>query len=140
VDDSGLYVADGSGLSRMNNVTPRLLADVLTRVATRFPDDQRKLFEAALPEGGTDGTLRSRFKNTFAQGRVHAKTGTLGGASSLSGYVVTKAGERLVFSILMNNYDRRGGASKARAAQDAVVLAACDVPAPSVAARTVIVR
>lgn len=130
IDASGLYVADGSGLSRMNNVTPRILCDVLTHIDRKLPAGLRDAFRNALPEGGVDGTLRNRFKDSFAQGRVRAKTGTLSGASSLSGYVITKAGERIVFSILMNNYDRqRGGSTGARAAQDAVVLALCDAPA-----------
>jgi D-alanyl-D-alanine carboxypeptidase/D-alanyl-D-alanine-endopeptidase (penicillin-binding protein 4) len=85
-------------------------------------------FRAALPIGGVDGTLKSRFKNTAAQNNVRAKTGTLTGASSLSGYVTTRAGEHLAFSILMNHYDREGGASTARALQDALVLTLLDLP------------
>ena len=50
------------------------------------------------------------------------------GLGMLSGYVTTKAGERLAFSILMNHYDREGGASTARALQDALVLTLLDVP------------
>ncbi len=132
VPASGLSVADGSGLSRLNNVTPRLLAVLLTYASQKFPSDAQAAFRDALPVGGVDGTLRGRFKGTPAEGRVQAKTGTLSGASSLSGYVTTNAGERLVFSILMNNYASGGRASEARAAQDAVVLALLSVPAPPV--------
>ena len=118
----GFYQADGSGLSRMNLVTAQLLMGILR---DRAGDAN---FRAAMPIGGVDGTLKNRFKNTAAQNNVRAKTGTLTGASSLSGYVTSKAGERLVFSILMNHYDREAGASTARALQDALVLTLLDLP------------
>ncbi|WP_395145221.1 D-alanyl-D-alanine carboxypeptidase/D-alanyl-D-alanine-endopeptidase [Armatimonas sp.] len=118
----GFYQADGSGLSRMNLVTAQLLLGILR---DRAGDADLR---AAMPVGGVDGTLKNRFKNTPAQNNVRAKTGTLTGASSLSGYVTSKAGERLVFSILMNHYDREGGASTARALQDALVLTLVDMP------------
>lgn len=119
---AGFYQADGSGLSRMNWVTPQLLIGILR---DRAGDPA---FRAAMPIGGVDGTLKNRFKNTPAQNNVRAKTGTLTGASSLSGYVTTKAGERLVFSILMNHYDRQAGSSTARALQDALVLTLLELP------------
>jgi serine-type D-Ala-D-Ala carboxypeptidase/endopeptidase (penicillin-binding protein 4) len=119
---AGFYQADGSGLSRMNLVTAQLISGILKDRATDTN------FRAAMPIGGVDGTLRNRFKNTAAQNNVRAKTGTLTGASSLSGYVKTKAGERLVFSILMNHYDRESGASTARALQDALVLTLLELP------------
>ena len=119
---TGFYQADGSGLSRMNLVTAQLILGILR---DRAGDSG---FRAAMPIGGVDGTLKNRFKNTAAQNNVRAKTGTLTGASSLSGYVTSKAGERLVFSILMNHYDREAGASTARALQDALVLTLLDLP------------
>jgi D-alanyl-D-alanine carboxypeptidase/D-alanyl-D-alanine-endopeptidase (penicillin-binding protein 4) len=122
IPTTGFYQADGSGLSRMNLVTAQLLMGILR---DRAGDSN---FRAAMPIGGVDGTLKNRFKKTPAQNNVRAKTGTLTGASSLSGYVTTKAGERLAFSILMNHYDREGGASSARALQDALVLTLLDVP------------
>jgi D-alanyl-D-alanine carboxypeptidase, serine-type, PBP4 family len=128
VEPGGLSVADGSGLSRMNTVTPRILVDVLTNVWQRFPADARDAFIAGLPEAGVDGTLRNRMKKTPAEGKVRAKTGTLTGVSALSGYLTTPTGQRVVFSIVMNQYERSGGASAARSAQDAIVLALMNVP------------
>lgn len=94
-------VRDGSGLSRHDYVTPTALVRVLDAVRRR-PDFAA--FYAALPIAGVDGTLRARMRGTPAAGNVHAKTGTVDKARSLSGYVTTADGELLVFSMLCNNY------------------------------------
>lgn len=122
----GLVQADGSGLSRLDEVTPRLMVETLTAAST-LPG-----FAVALPVGGFDGTLSRRFQKTAAEGNVRAKTGTILGVSSLSGYVTTRAGEKLVFSILMNHFDRAAGASVARQVQDSIVLALMDTPRAAV--------
>jgi D-alanyl-D-alanine carboxypeptidase/D-alanyl-D-alanine-endopeptidase (penicillin-binding protein 4) len=62
------------------------------------------VFRDALPIAGVDGTLRNRLKGTVAENNLRAKTGSLSSAASLSGFVTTAAGERLVFSIMVNNY------------------------------------
>src|SRR6185436_16139856 len=63
-----------------------------------------KVYRNALPIAGIDGTLQNRMKGTAAAGNVRAKTGTLRYVYTLSGYVTTAAGERLAFSIMLNNY------------------------------------
>lgn len=97
----GFVVRDGSGLSRHDYVTPRTLIHVLDAMR-RSPDFS--VFYNALPIGGVDGTIRGRMKGTPAEGNVHAKTGTLDKARSLSGYVTTADGRMLLFSALCNNY------------------------------------
>ncbi|HTB83293.1 MAG TPA: D-alanyl-D-alanine carboxypeptidase, partial [Candidatus Sulfotelmatobacter sp.] len=62
-------------------------------------------WDTALPIAGVDGTLRRRMKNTPAAGNVHGKTGTLRWVNALSGYVTNAAGEKLVFSLMLNRYD-----------------------------------
>jgi D-alanyl-D-alanine carboxypeptidase/D-alanyl-D-alanine-endopeptidase (penicillin-binding protein 4) len=98
-----LQMADGSGLSRYDLVTPEVLIGVLTFM-TRSPN--WNVWYPALPVAGEDGTLASRFRGTPAAGNVHAKTGTLNGVRSLSGYLTTAGGERLVFSTMVNNHMR----------------------------------
>ncbi len=100
-DSDGFAVRDGSGLSRHDYVSPRTLVRVLDAMS-KSPDF--RLFYDALPIAGVDGTIRNRMKGTLAQGNVHAKTGTLDKARSLSGYVTTADGHVLLFSALCNNY------------------------------------
>jgi D-alanyl-D-alanine carboxypeptidase/D-alanyl-D-alanine-endopeptidase (penicillin-binding protein 4) len=99
-DQYALY--DGSGLSRQNLVTPDAVVQLL-----RYADSQPwgPSFRDTLPLSGTDGSLSNRFKDVDIQGRIHAKTGSLGGVKTLSGYAITNHGERVAFSILSNNFN-----------------------------------
>lgn len=97
----GFTVRDGSGLSRHDFVSPRTLVVVLDAMHRR-PDF--RLFYDALPIAGIDGTIAKRMRGTSAQGNVHAKTGLVDKARSLSGYVTTADGRLLLFSALCNNY------------------------------------
>ncbi len=100
-DTAGHAVRDGSGLSRHDYVTPQTVVRVLDAMRTH---KDFKTFYDALPIAGVDGTIGSRMKNTAAQGNVHAKTGTVDKARSLSGYVTTADGRLLLFSVLCNNF------------------------------------
>ena len=93
---------DGSGLSRQNLVTPNAVVQLL-RYAALQP--WGSTFRETLPVAGVDGSLAERFKNLSIQGRIRAKTGSLGGVKTLSGYAKTDAGEEVVFSILTNNFN-----------------------------------
>lgn len=97
----GFVIRDGSGLSRHDYLTPRTLVRVLDAISHLH--DFRALYDA-LPIAGVDGTIASRMKGTPAQGNLHAKTGTIDKARSLSGYVTTADGRLLVFSALCNNF------------------------------------
>jgi D-alanyl-D-alanine carboxypeptidase/D-alanyl-D-alanine-endopeptidase (penicillin-binding protein 4) len=114
-------ISDGSGLSRMNLLSASLIVRVLQQVAqdrTAF-----EAFEATLPIAGVDGSLASRFRGTVAEGNARAKTGTLTGARSLSGYVRSRDGERFVFSIVANHFTA-GSAAVDAIADEAVTLVA----------------
>ena len=102
VEAGTVFVADGSGLSRYNLVTPDTLVAILERV--HHDERLRERFEAALPVAGRDGTLADRMIGTPAEGNARAKTGSFSNARGLSGYVRTADGEPLVFAILANNF------------------------------------
>jgi D-alanyl-D-alanine carboxypeptidase/D-alanyl-D-alanine-endopeptidase (penicillin-binding protein 4) len=65
-------------------------------------------FDRALPVAGRDGTLDDRMNSGPARGRCRAKTGTIAGVSTLSGYCRARSGDRLVFSFLMNGVSTSG--------------------------------
>jgi D-alanyl-D-alanine carboxypeptidase/D-alanyl-D-alanine-endopeptidase (penicillin-binding protein 4) len=98
VDEAPLRMTDGSGLSRENRVTARLLSDLLAAMS-RHP--HAAVYRDSLPIAGVDGTLRRRLADV--NGRIHAKTGSIGGVRSLSGYAQTSGGRTLAFSILCND-------------------------------------
>lgn len=117
VDASGYALADGSGLSRHNLVSPEALVQML-KAMSRLPEFN--IFRASLPVAGVSGTLSNRFKNTPAQGIVQAKTGTLSGNTALSGYVDAPNYQTVVFSIIVNQSDR--SATPLRQAVDEMVV------------------
>jgi D-alanyl-D-alanine carboxypeptidase/D-alanyl-D-alanine-endopeptidase (penicillin-binding protein 4) len=89
---------DGSGLSRLDLVTPESAARLLAAIAKSA---SANVFRDSLPIAGRDGTLNGRLAST--SGRIVAKTGTLTYDHSLSGYALTASGEILAFSILCND-------------------------------------
>lgn len=117
VNPDGYVLADGSGLSRQNLVSPEALVQTLRLMAN---SPLKSIYRDSLPVAGTSGTLKNRFNNTSAQGIVRAKTGTLTGVSALSGYVEVANFEPLAFSIIINQSDL--SAEDLRAAIDEIVL------------------
>ncbi len=116
VDSSSYELADGSGVSRYNVITPDLIIELLKAMNADFRLQAE--FKAALPVAGVDGSLDSRMKNTAAENKLRAKTGTLRGVSALSGYTTTADGEPLVFSMIMEHFVV--SASKIRQIQDKI--------------------
>ena len=118
VQPSELIMRDGSGLTRYDFVSPEALVTVLGHV---YRDAKlRGPFEASLPIAGRDGTLANRMKGTPAEGNVRAKSGSMTGVRSLSGYVRTAGGEDLVFAIVANNFETPPDV--VNAATDAIVV------------------
>ena len=117
---SAYKVADGSGLSLYNYVSAELEVAML-RYAYRNANIHLHL-SPSLPIAGIDGTLKSRMKGVFTRGNVRAKTGSVTGVFSLTGYCTAANGHRLCFSII-NQGVMHG--RNARAFQDKVCTALC---------------
>lgn len=117
VNPQTYILADGSGLSRHNLISPVALVQTLNTMA-RTP--QAAMYRASLPVAGISGTLQDRFRGTPAQGILHAKTGSMSGVAALSGYLSSPNFSPLVFSILVNQSEQSSTAL--RQAIDEMVL------------------
>ncbi|MFZ9815173.1 MAG: D-alanyl-D-alanine carboxypeptidase/D-alanyl-D-alanine endopeptidase [Candidatus Kapaibacteriota bacterium] len=94
-------IVDGSGLSRLNLLSAyqqTLLLSAMHRSANK------EYFRASLARPGQTGTLKNRMLKSLAQQQVIAKTGSMNNVSCLSGYVTTRDGEQLAFSMMMNGF------------------------------------
>ncbi|BAY23025.1 D-alanyl-D-alanine carboxypeptidase/D-alanyl-D-alanine-endopeptidase [Calothrix sp. NIES-2100] len=117
VDPTSYFLVDGSGLSRRNLLSPEALVQTL-RLMAKTP--VAAVYRASLPVAGKSGSLKNRFRNTPAEGIVQAKTGTVTGAVTLSGYVNGAKYEPLVFSIMVNQSEQ--SVSNLRKAIDEIVV------------------
>lgn len=103
IDISGLHMVDGSGLSRANTITTKIQATMLSKI---YRDSSIYIpFNASLPVAGKSGSMTSLCKGTFAENNMRAKTGYINRVRSYCGYVKTKSGKELAFSVIFNNYD-----------------------------------
>ena len=119
VKNGDVLLEEGSGLSRKDVITPNATIALLTHMSRHRCGE---VYRAGLPIAGVDGTLQNRMKGTAAAGNARAKTGSLRYVYTLSGYVTTAAGERLAFSIMLNNYYNADQTSPPRNDIDAIVV------------------
>jgi serine-type D-Ala-D-Ala carboxypeptidase/endopeptidase (penicillin-binding protein 4) len=99
--ESGLELFDGSGLSRMNLMSPNAMIKLLVHA---YESENRGVFVASLARPGRSGTLERRMKRRDAKNRIWAKTGSMTHVSNLCGYVKTESGEMLAFVMFFNNF------------------------------------
>jgi D-alanyl-D-alanine carboxypeptidase/D-alanyl-D-alanine-endopeptidase (penicillin-binding protein 4) len=119
--DGDFFLADGSGLSAANRITPRAMTRVLDHA---LGQPTRREFFDSLPIGGVDASLEKRLRDKKSLGRVVAKTGYIARVSALSGYVRGEDGATYVFSILLNKF--KGGNAEMKKIQDDVCRAIID--------------
>jgi len=103
LDVSEIFMSDASGLARANTITTNFQASLLCKV---FRDSiNYKTFNYSLPVAGKTGSMSNIGKNTFIENNMRAKTGYINRARGYCGYVRSKSGNDLVFSVLFNNYN-----------------------------------
>ena len=117
IDPEEYNLADGSGLSRQNLITPKALNKVLTAIAQTANEST---YRSSLALAGVNGTLRNRFRNSELEANLWGKTGSLSGVITLAGYLKLANQNSVVFSVLVNNFDNQNRI--ARAAMDEVIL------------------
>jgi D-alanyl-D-alanine carboxypeptidase/D-alanyl-D-alanine-endopeptidase (penicillin-binding protein 4) len=110
-DSTQFALSDGSGLSSTNLVSPLTFTQLL-RFIRRHP--HWASFAAGLPRSGNTGSLRNRFRGTPIEGRVQAKTGSIGRVNTLSGFIEMPDGHTLTFSVEANHHAQRGSAEIAQ--------------------------
>lgn len=115
VQTKGLHLVDGSGMSRNNTATPRVVTSLLARMVAH--PWGRELAASLAGAGEVDSSLEERLREAPYRGNVTAKTGTLSGVVALSGYAKARSGRLYAFSILCN----RAQTGSARVAQDRIV-------------------
>ena len=106
VETKGLFLVDGSGLSRFNALSARHLTELLHRMR------KDESFKGSLAVAGVSGTLKNMLKDSPAKGKLIAKSGYMERVRSYAGYVTTQNGEELAFAIMVNNYTCTAGQMK----------------------------
>jgi len=100
-DPASVTIADGSGLSEYDRITPAILIAVLE---ADWKSPQRAAFLDALPLAGVRGTLASSFTGTPLASNVYAKTGSINHTRTLAGYLVTPRHGTVAFALLINDW------------------------------------
>lgn len=102
VDAKGFFIEDGSGLSPLNAVTSKGLADLLLYMKKNAVNSEA--FMNSLPEAGKEGTLKSVFRHPSFAGNLKAKSGSITRTRCYSGYFTARSGREMAFSVLVNNF------------------------------------
>ena len=116
IDDAGLVMENGSGLSRVERISPAQLGGLLK---AGLRSDWSPEFQASMPIVAVDGTMRRRLADSPAAGRARMKTGTLTGVVAIAGYVRDATGQQCVVVAMIN--DEHVADGKGRAVLDALV-------------------
>lgn len=121
LDMQGFFMKDGSGLSARSGVATKTMAQIMRKLyidKATFGD-----FYNQLAIAGQTGTLKNIGRNSAAEGNVHAKSGSMNRIRSYTGFVKTKSGKMLSFSVIVNNYSCSGWAMKKKLEQLMIAMA-----------------
>lgn len=99
IEENRFYIDDGSGLSRENRLSARIITKVLSNI---YNSDDWELYKNSLAVGGVDGTIDDHFRDEKYKGKIFGKTGYISGVKSFSGVCLTSEGD-YIFSILTND-------------------------------------
>jgi serine-type D-Ala-D-Ala carboxypeptidase/endopeptidase (penicillin-binding protein 4) len=120
IDTKGMFITDGSGLSRSNGVTTKQLAEIMQKMAQ---SEEFDAFYSSLPIAGRTGSIAGSCRGTAAENNLRAKSGYLNRVRSYTGYVYNKKGEMVAFAMIMNNYTCTASEAKAKLEKLMVALA-----------------
>jgi len=121
MDTQGMALFDGSGLSHYNAITPHQMVYLLKYMKT-----ESKYFDVyynSMAIAGETGTLKNMFKGSVAEGKLRAKSGTVNRVKAYSGYVTSKSGREIAFSMVVNNFSCSSREARAKLEQLMIALA-----------------
>ncbi len=121
INTEGMFIFDGSGLSRYNGITAKQLASVLRYMKTKSKNSD--IFYNSLATAGKEGTVKNICKNTAADGNMRAKSGSLKNVRAYAGYVKTKSNRELAFSIIADNFNCSSSAARKKIEKVLIALA-----------------
>jgi len=116
INTAGINLENGSGLSRKAKISARQMADLLDKA---YRDAYMPEFLSSLSLPGVDGTLVNRFRKEDLRGRSHLKTGTLNSVTAIAGYMLNRAGKRMII-VVQHNGNKSGG-GRGKKIQDALL-------------------
>lgn len=102
IPGKGLFMEDGSGLSRSNAINAESMVELLLYLKKNSKYFNE--FYSSLPEAGKEGTLKDYFKDNTFESRLMAKSGSMNRVRSYAGYLQTISGKELAFCIIVNNF------------------------------------
>jgi len=102
LNSGGLFLTDGSGLSRSNGISAAHLTDLVQYMDTSV---NKQAFFESLPVSNVSGTLKSLCKEQNCAGKIHAKSGTMTRVKSYAGYALSSSGKRIAFTFIVNNFN-----------------------------------
>lgn len=102
ISASSLTLLDGSGLAPQNAFSSHFLTEILTYMYNSSVHSQA--FLNSLPKAGREGTLRSFLKNTKYEGKIIAKSGSIGGVHCYSGYLIDGQ-KQYAFTVMVNKFN-----------------------------------
>jgi D-alanyl-D-alanine carboxypeptidase/D-alanyl-D-alanine-endopeptidase (penicillin-binding protein 4) len=117
ITTTSLQMYDGSGLAPQDAVSPQFLTDLLVYMYTR--SSYASVFFDSLPKAGREGTLKSFLGNTKLQGKIAAKSGSIGGVQNYAGYLIY-GDKRYAFAVMVNKFS--GTPTQVRAAIEQFLL------------------
>lgn len=112
IETSGMYMEDGSGLSARNNVSAKIMTEIMRKV--HIDDNTFPNFKKLLAIAGKTGTFKYTGKGTLLEGNFHGKGGSMSRVRSITGYITTKSKRNVAFTIIVNNFNCSGALLKQR--------------------------
>lgn len=114
MDTRGMNLTDGSGLSQYDAITPRQIVSILDYMRQQ-DSSVFEVYYQSLPRAGSgEGTLEGMFKGTPAEGNLSAKSGTISKVKAYSGFVTSRSGRKIIFSMMVNNFSGKSRDARAQ--------------------------